>query len=191
MLLKGLLTAEVAIKAAEGEAKGPPTFAGVAYSGGLVPRHTLTGMKLDADYVVDLSGMTQGRSIKANLDHDRKQRVGHVSEFGNDQKQITVAGVLSAATPYRDQVAQSAADNYAWDVSIEAALAVPEKVAAGKSVNVNGRAFTGPLYIFRKSVLTDLAFVDRGADTGNAITIAASDEPKTTTLRELREAANK
>lgn len=170
----------VTVTQSEGDKKGPPTFSGVAYSGGVAPRHTLKGMKLDADYIIDLSGMKQGRGIKANLDHDRKQRVGHVSDFKNDQKQITVDGVLSASTPYRDQVAQSAQDGYGWDVSIEADLSKPQKLKQGESATVNGRSVSGPLFIFRESKLTDIGFVDRGADAGNQITIAASaakDEP--------------
>jgi hypothetical protein len=173
---------ELTIKAsAEGEAKGAPTFSGVAYSGGIAPRHTMKP-KLDADYIIDLSGLKKGRSIKANLDHDRKQRVGHVSQFNNDGKQVTVEGVLSAATPAQRTVADSAANGYGWDVSIEADLAKPEKIKAGETATVNGRNVTGPLYVFRQGTLTDIGFVDRGADTGNAITIAASaakDEPMT------------
>jgi hypothetical protein len=184
--------AEVSIKAtlAEGDKPaGPPTFSGVAYSGGIVPRHTIKGGKLDADYIIDLSGMTQGRAMKANLDHDRKQRVGHVAKFENDKKQISVEGVLSAATPHRDLIANSD-PSYGWNVSIEADLAQPEKLKRGEATTVNGRKVDGPLVIFRKSKMTDIAFVDRGADMGNAITIAASDEPRKTTLRELRAAAN-
>src|SRR5688572_24251744 len=92
--------------AGEGDKKGPPTFEGIGYSGGVVPRHTLS-IKLDADYVIDLSGMSPGRNVKANLDHKTNQRVGHLTAIENDKTQVKVAGVLSAATSHRDEVANS------------------------------------------------------------------------------------
>lgn len=168
-------TGAVTIKASagEGDAKTPPTFSGVAYSGGIVSRSTLS-QKLDADYIIDLSGMTYSKGAKANLDHKSNQRVGHLTDVQNNGKQVEVQGVLSAATPYRDEVAASAADGFGWDVSIEALLTKPRKLAAGKTEVVNGRTVSGPLYIFGKSVLSALGFVNNGADAGNAITIAAS-----------------
>jgi hypothetical protein len=159
---------------ADGESKGPATFGGVAYSGGIVSRHTLTGLKLDADYVIDLAGMESRRSVKANLDHKTSQRVGHITEVNNDQKQLSVAGALSAATSHRDEVAGSAADGFEWEVSIEASLGKPTKLARGKTQTVNGRTVEGPLYIFANSTLTGLGFVSNGADEGNAIKIAAT-----------------
>lgn len=173
---------------ASAEGKGSPSFSGVAYSGGLVPSHTLNQRIATPTYVIDLAGMTQGRNVKANLDHKRTQRVGHLTEYDNDGKRLAVTGLLSAATEHRDLVANS--PDYGWDSSIETNLSQPESVPRGKTAQVNGRSVSGPTTIFRKSVLTGLAFVDRGADPENAITVAASDEPKLTTLRELREAAN-
>jgi hypothetical protein len=174
----------------DGDKHGPPTFEGIVYSGGIVPSHTLNIPIGTATYIIDLDGMSQGRNVKLNLDHKRSQRVGHLTDYENDKKQIRVAGQLSAATEHRDQVAKSAADGYAWDASIEATMARPEKLHSGKTAVVNGRTISGPTTIFRASVLDAIGFVDRGADSENAITIAASDEGKTTTLRELREAAN-
>jgi hypothetical protein len=180
---------ECTVKAAEGESKGPPTYSGVLYSGGIIPRHTLRGIKLDADYVIDLAGMKEGRGVKANLDHDRKQRVGHNEKFDNDGKRLYVEGVLSAETPYRDQVAKSAANRYGWQISLEADLTKPNKLAAGKKATVNGREFAGPLYIFPQSVLTDIGFVDRGADAGNSVTIAAADAAREEPMNELEKFA--
>ena len=158
---------------ADGGELSPPSFEAVAYSGGVVPGHTLTP-RINGNYVIDLAGMGSARTMKANLDHKPAQRVGHLTEFDNDKTRIKVAGLLSAATPHRDEVAKSAASGYGWDVSIEASLVKPEKLAAGKKAIVNGREMTGPLTIFRKSTLTDLGFVSRGADEGNVVHVAAS-----------------
>jgi hypothetical protein len=168
-------SAPVSIKAgaAEGDAVGPATFEAIAYAGERVPGGTASP-RLDADYVIELSGMTQAKNPKVNLDHKSTQRVGHLTDYANDGKQLRVAGALSAATPHRDEVVKSAADGYAWEVSIEANLSKPRKLAAGKTAVVNGRTETGPLYIFGKSVLTDLGFVSHGASEGNEVRIAAS-----------------
>lgn len=176
-------SAHVTINAgvSEGESAGPPTFEAVAYDGTKpVPGYTATP-KLDAPYVLNLSGMTQGRVPKVNLDHKSAQRVGHLTGFELQAgKHLHVSGSLSAATPFRDEVASSAANNFPWEVSIEAEMMARRKIPAGKSAMVNGVMMQGPLYVFDKSVLTDIAFVSRGANEGNHVTIAASaakDEP--------------
>jgi hypothetical protein len=169
----------IAAGAVDGERKGPPTFEGVGYSGAVVSRATLNA-SLPHDYIIDLAGMGEGRNVKANLDHKKTQRVGHLTAVENDKKQLKVSGLLSAATPHRDEVANSAGNGYGWEVSIEADLGKPTKLDAGKTAIVNGRPVSGPLYIFRKSTLTGLGFVSNGADAGNTVTVAATaakDEP--------------
>lgn len=171
--ISGAVTVKAAAPAADGIAAGPPSLESLAYSGDVVSRSTLS-KPLDHDYIIDLAGMKAGKNIKVNLDHKANQRVGHITEVANDGKQVVVTGLLSAATPHRDEVANSAAAGYSWEGSIEAELSKPRLLAAGKSETINGRKVTGPLYIFAKSTLTDLAFVSHGADGGNHVTIAAS-----------------
>jgi hypothetical protein len=82
MQLKALLTADVTVKAAEGE--GDQRTAHVLWRG-LQRRHRPAPHAHRHEARRGLRGrpvgMTHGpRSIKANLDHDRKQRVGHVAE---------------------------------------------------------------------------------------------------------------
>lgn len=154
------------------EEGGIPTFSALAYSGDIVSRNTATP-KLEFDYILDLAGMKQGRNGKANLGHKRDQRVGHLTDFQNDGKQVNVEGLLSAETPHRDEVAKSASNQYTWELSIEADMFKPRKLAAGKTAIVNGRTVNGPLIIFAESTLTGVGFVDHGADAGNLVTIAA------------------
>lgn len=173
-----LPSAVVTIKAAaiaEGqtESVGPKRFEGIAYAGERVPGGT-GSPKIALDYVVNLAGLTAAKSVKADLDHKPDQRVGHITDYENDGKQVRVVGLLSAATPYRDQVVNSAGDGYAWEISIQANLSKPRLVAAGKTAVVNGRTETGPLVIFDKGVLTDIGFVSHGASEGNEVRIAAS-----------------
>lgn len=171
-----------AAKIAASPVSGVPPFSGVAYSGAIVSRGTLS-IPLDADYIIDLSSFSTGKNVKSNLDHKEAQRVGHITQANNDGSRLTVDGLLSAATPYRDEVLESARNGFTWEVSIEAALPKPRLLRAGERDMINRRVVTGPLYVFSRGRLTGLAFVNNGADAGNAITIAAS----ATTLRQLKE----
>lgn len=164
------MTADVTIKAAEGDQKqGPRHFDVVAYTGG-----KLIVAGYDLPVVVDLKGLTGRKSIVANLDHDRKARVGHVTARHNDGQTLRLEGLASAATAARDEVVASADDGFQWQASIEAAPQKLVKIAAGKSVEVNGQTFVGPILVARKSVLGGFAFLSHGADEDTSVTIAAS-----------------
>jgi len=162
------MTAEVAIKAGETEG-GPKRFDVVAYTGGMMQ---VEGYKLPV--VVDLAGMTFGKSIVANLDHQRSQRVGNVSAHTIDGGQLTLSGYASAATPYRDEVVASAADGFVWQASIEASPTKMDDIPAGRRVKANGQEFEGPFHYVTASTLKGFAFVSHGADDNTTVTIAAT-----------------
>jgi len=166
------MMADVAITAAEGESKAPPKFNVVAYTGGLM---TLTGW--DLPVVVDLTGMTFGKSLVANLDHDSSKRVGNVTGKELTESTLTLSGIASAVTESAREVVASAANGFVWQASIEARPDQLTEVAAGKSVNVNGQDFQGPLYVAAKSTLKGFAFVSHGADDNTTVTIAATADP--------------
>ena len=162
-------TTPIEIKAAEGEGGTQPTFEVVAYTGGMM---SIRGY--GDPVVINLTGMSFGKSLVANLDHVSSQRVGHVTQRSKTDGKLTLGGVASASTPYRDEVVNSAKNGFVWQASVEA---VPEKVdeiPAGKAVTVNGQEFTGPLYLVRKSTLKGFAFVSHGADDNTEVTIAAA-----------------
>ena len=164
------MTADVTITAAEGDQKkGPRHFDVVAYTGG-----KLIVAGYDLPVVVDLKGLTARRSIVANLDHDRKSRVGHVTARHNDGKTLRLEGLASAATAARDEVVASADDGFQWQASIEAAPQKLVKIAAGKTAIVNDQTFVGPILVARKSLLGGFAFLSHGADEDTSVTIAAS-----------------
>lgn len=148
------------------------------YSGAPVPGYT-SSPALDFDYVVDLAGMKPGRNMVCNLDHNSRQRVGHVVDFDNDKKQINCAGLLSCETEYRDEVVGSSKNGYKWEVSMEGEMSGLVFIERDKKVTVNGRALVGPLYVFRNSTFGGLAFCSQGADEGNRTKIAASAEGAT------------
>lgn len=165
------MSADVTITAAEGEAKGPATFDVLAYNGG-----ALEVSAFDHPVVVDLAGLQPRKTMVANLDHKDSQRVGNVTGFNNDGKQLRVNGIASAATAFRDEVIASAKDGFTWQASIEATApsAHTDFLKAGKTATVNGQQVTGPAYIVRKSTLKGFAFVSHGADDSTAVSIAAA-----------------
>lgn len=153
----------------EGENKSPPKFSVTAYTGGAME---LNGW--DHPVVVDLDGMEFGKSLIANLEHDAKQRVGHVTEKSKDGNQLTLGGVVSSTTAAAKEVVADAGQDFPWQASIEASPQKLETVKAKQTVQVNGQTFTGPLYVARKSVLKGFAFVSHGADDNTTASIAAT-----------------
>lgn len=158
---------EVTAGAADGENKGPAKFTSTFYTGGSLE---INGW--DLPVVVDLAGLEEGKVLVANLDHDRTKRVGNFA-VANDGKSLVANGTASAATPARDEVINSAANGYQWQASLEVNPKQVEEVKAGKTVEVNGQSFKGPLYVTRKGVLKGFAFVSHGADDNTSATIAA------------------
>lgn len=152
----------------EGKATGPPRFEVVAYTGGPMK---LGGFELPL--VVDLEGMSFGKSLVANLDHDRSKRVGNITTKAIKGGQLVLAGTASAATPFRDEVVKSAADGFVWQASIEATIERITELAAGKTRQVNGQTITGPAYVVPQSTLKGFAFVSHGADDNTTVDIAA------------------
>lgn len=148
----------------------PGLFSMVAYSGGLLP---VKGYKFPV--ILDLQGVEFRRNVLANLDHDRTQRVGQVTEHVNDGTKIVLSGVLSAATDACEEVIASSKKGFEWEASIEALpTKQPEFIAAGSKVKVNGATFDGPVFVARESTLFGVAFLGQGADERTVVSIAAS-----------------
>jgi hypothetical protein len=167
------LGADLTINAAAPDKAGPRTFTlDPAYSGGVV---RLSDFPLPL--VIDLAGLSKAKRITANLDHDRKQRVGHVSDVTNDGRSLKMAGVLSGASTATTQVIEASDAGYPWGCSIEVAVAKLVEVAAGKTASANGQTFDGPLLIARKGTLLGVALSDSPADQSTAVTIAATAPP--------------
>ena len=162
------MAADVRIQAAEAEG-GQPTFSVVAYTGG-----SLEIMGWDQPVAIDLGGMTFGRNLVANLDHDAGKRVGNVTGHAIESGQLVLSGTASAATAARDEVVRSAANGFTWEASIEAQPKKITEVASGEKVEVNGQKLTGPLYLVTSSTLKGFAFVSHGADDNTTVQIAAS-----------------
>lgn len=161
------IVAIATIEAAEdGSAK---TFTLQAYNGG-----TLSVSGYDLPIVVDLATLTKASEVLANLEHNKGQIVGHVSDVTNNGKTIAMAGILSYEGPSRERVLASAKAQFPWKASIEVRPGRVDLLAAGQTTQINGQTFRGPLYIAREGTLYGVAFVPRGADSTTQVLIAAS-----------------
>ncbi len=165
------LESTVSITAAkdDGDKKTPPAFEVTAYTGGAMQ---INGW--DMPVVIDLAGLSYRKSLVANLDHDPRQRVGHVTDTSKVDGKLVLSGFASAATQAAREVVESAANGFVWQASVEV---VPTKVielAAGKTALVNGQEVSGPAYITRKGTLKGFGFVSHGADDNTIVSIAAS-----------------
>ena len=159
---------EQAVEAASGRPARRPSFQILAYTGGLLRVGWLRPL------VVDLAGLRAGRTTIL-LDHDPSQIVGQGSASIADGK-ITVAGEitgdLSAGAP-AGQVVSHAKNGFVWAASVGISPERVEPVDGNQQVTVNGRSFSGPIYVVRAGRLGEVSFVGVGADEEATATIAA------------------
>lgn len=162
-------TAPVLLAAAGAEGE-PRRWTSRAYSGGPMQ---VSAPKLDAPIVIDLAGVRFSDSIVANLFHDDTRIVGHVTEKSKRDGGIDLAGNVSGGGPDAQHFLKASADGFPWGASVEADQLKIVKLAAGKSLQVNGRTITGPMYIARSSNVYGVAFLGRAADSQTTVTLAA------------------
>lgn len=130
--------------------------------------------------VVDLSGLrVPAKSRPILRDHSQQQIVGHTESIEINGSTIRLAGVLSAANDHAREVSDSADNGFPWQASIGAVAGRVVFVAGGETVEVNGRKFTGPLYVARQAVLREVSFVALGADDQTSARLAATDAEDT------------
>ena len=171
-----VLTADMRIEAQSVEAATGdtpprlPRFNMVAYSGGAM---RLAGWKYPV--VVDLAGMnvpSQTRPIRVG--HNSDQRVGHTNAIRVAEGQLVAEGVVSCTGVTAREVVADAQNGFPWQASIGASVDQSEFVRESQTVTVNGRSFTGPVNVVRRSTLGEISFVDLGADTNTSANVAAS-----------------
>lgn len=155
--------------AADGDEQKTPEFDVMAYTGVAM---NIAGY--DLPLVIDLAGISFGKSVVANLDHDSKQRVGHVTEKNVTSEGLRFKGIVSADTPAAREVVSNAKHGYPWQASVEAYPGKVEEVPEDEEVEVNGQTFHGPIYVARTSKHTAFAFVPHGADENTTASIAAT-----------------
>jgi len=164
------------IKAAEGENKSP-AFTMQAYGGGRLHLSNFPHPAVIAAEGVEVHG--DADTIPILRDHDGKRPVGHGRPIVASDS-LQVEGTISQTSADAKQIVEASRNGYPWQASIGGRMTQqPVFVKAGKSVTVNGRNQTGPVYVVKAFTWTETSVVSVGADADRATTsIAATQSPK-------------
>ena len=163
------LTADITLKAAEGGK--PRRFSILAYSGG-----PLNVDGFDMPVIVDLDGLEIPGAIPILIDHTKsvEATLGVTDTVTNDGLSLSLAGVVTGVSAMAQQVLAQSAAGHQWQASIGAAVNEQEEIRAGQTVTVNGREFSGPVIVARRSVLRETSVLPMGADSSTQVNLAAS-----------------
>ena len=157
------------IEATEGDAPKPKRFSMTAYTGG--------PMQVSAygpPVVIDLAGITAKAPTPILRDHDQGRVIGHADQVDVGSSTLKLSGIVSGAGPDATEVVAAAGNGFPWQASVGARPDKLEFVGEGVNAKVNGKTFTGPLYVARKSTLGEVSFVALGADRKTKAKVAAS-----------------
>jgi hypothetical protein len=170
------LTANFSIEAAQaiGENEKPKNrrFSMTAYTGGTM---MLEGWKYPV--VIDLQGLNVGNSsrpIFISHNQDIDDLLGQTDHVDILENNLIAVGEILGDSPRVTRVIALADKGFKWQASIGARADQVEFIKAGSIAKVNGKDFTGPLNIARKSTLGEISFVTLGADNNTSATIAAN-----------------
>jgi phage major head subunit gpT-like protein len=152
----------------DGESK-PKRFSMTAYTGGPMQVNNY-----GPPVIIDLSGLKAKAPIPILRDHEPSRVVGHADEVTIGDSSLKLAGVVSGAGPDAAEVQAAAGNGFPWKASVGARPDKLEFVGEGVATKVNGKTFTGPLYVARKSTLGETSFVAIGADRKATAKVAAS-----------------
>lgn len=156
---------------ADGASGGNPKFRLVGYTGRAI-RQSWSRTPL----VVDLAGMdttTQPIAVMLGHQYDMDHAVGQASEVVNSGTDLTVSTEVIGESPEVGKAVSLARKGWQFQASIGADVGRIENIAAGESVEVNGRQFTGPISVVRASTLREVSLVLFGADANTSAAIAA------------------
>jgi phage head maturation protease len=161
---------------AQPEANGgiPKRFAGVAYSGGLVPGYGWNG-----DSAIDLSSVVlPEKPVFALVDHDHGQRAGQ-GRLSLDGQTIQFQGEFFSSTDAGKEVAALFAENAPWELSVgfTADAAGFEKPTA---IELNGQTLTVTT-VFKNARIREVSFVPAGADPNTRVTAFSRSTPSEAT----------
>ena len=164
------------IQAAEGE-EGSPAFTMQAYGGGRLHLGNFPHPAVIAAEGVEVHGGAD--TIPILRDHDGKRPVGHGKPIVASDS-LQVEGTISQTSADAKQIIEASRNGYPWQASIGGRMTEkPTFVKAGKTVTVNGRRQSGPVYVVNAFMWTETSVVSVGADADRATTsIAATSDPK-------------
>lgn len=165
-------TSDFRLEAADPESSEPRKlrrFSMTAYTGG-----KLLLANFPFPVIVDLSGMRiPAKSRPILRDHDAGRIVGHTETIEINGSSIRLGGIVSGSNDHAREVSESGDNGFPWQASIGASAQRMVFVDRGEAVEVNGRKFSGPLYVARQSTLREVSFVALGADDQTVARMAA------------------
>lgn len=151
-----VLTAPLELAQGDGSAL-PVKFSGIAYSGGFVPSYGV---------VIDMATTDFAQKMPLLANHDHTMIIGVINEGKKDNGKLSVSGALFAdiAGSRAEQIAQFAQRGMPFQMSVGLFGFNELYVQAGKSVNVNGQEFQGPVTVLRDGKVREVSVVALGAD---------------------------
>ncbi|KKM67564.1 hypothetical protein LCGC14_1469860, partial [marine sediment metagenome] len=152
----------------DGESK-PKRFAMTAYTGG-----PMQVSNYGPPVVIDLSGLKAKAPIPILRDHDLARVIGHADEITIGDSSVKLAGVISGTGPDAVEVQANARNGFPWKASVGVRPDKLEFVGEGVATKVNGKTYTGPLNVARRSTMGETSFVAIGADRKATAKVAAS-----------------
>ncbi|MEZ6100277.1 MAG: hypothetical protein R3E01_15015 [Pirellulaceae bacterium] len=162
-------TAVFDVSAATDEGSPLPRFRMVAYTGAPM---RIAGWRYPV--VIDLAGLSvpsQSRPIR--FSHDPGAGVGHTDSIRVDGGQLVASGVISRDTAAAREVVASSKNGFPWQASVGTTVEEFEFVKDRQTALVNGQEHAGPLNVVRKATLSEISFVDLGADSQTTAMVAA------------------
>jgi hypothetical protein len=162
-------TAATALIIAKSVGKTLPTVTADVYTGG--------PMELDGwthPVVIDLEGLDTTQNPRPILkDHDPKMPLGHTTSWDIATSMLKATGVISAAGQHVDDVLDSARKGFPFQVSIGAKVLRSEFIPEGATAQANGKTWSGPVNIARRTSAREISLLSLGADDNTSASIAA------------------
>jgi len=128
--------------------------------------------------VHDLAGMDRHKDhITLDYAHYDSEVLGYADQFEVTPAGLNVSGRLTpfGAQDRASEVAHKSAMGVPYESSIFFAYPVIEEVPAGKTTQVNGKQFSGPITVVRRCDLRGIAICPYGADKNTPVKFAADE----------------
>lgn len=135
----------------------PAKFSGTAYSGGYVP---------DYGIVIDMASTTYKQKMPLLDSHMRSEIIGVIDQAATQEGRMAVSGQIFSdmAGSSGERIAKLAQRGVPFEMSVGVYAFTREFFPAGKSVQVNGQTFNGPVTVLRNGQVREVSIVTLGAD---------------------------
>jgi len=161
------LSAELVVAAQTKDAVDTlPTFSMVANSGAVMQQPWSDAVVIDLD-TVEMKAKTSIR--KGHYGPE----IGHATDMKVEAGKLIASGVFSGfpEVPESRSVVALGRNGFPWEASVQGPTNI-ERVAAGRTVKVNGKTYTGPIMVARELRVSHVAILDAGADSNTEVMIA-------------------